>query len=88
VILASASLIRETTTKQKVIAGVVFELGRPVSREVRAYSRATGCLLAKRKSNTDGAYKLYLPLDASYSIIAFDYNRVFNAVIQDNVVPK
>lgn len=77
-----------TTIKQKVISGTVFELGVPVSREVRVYSRSSGILLATTTSNESGHYKIYLPSDSSYTVISKDPHKKFNAVIQDNVVPK
>ncbi|MDA3509324.1 hypothetical protein MJ004_13075 [Acinetobacter junii] len=76
------------TSKVNVIAGVVLELGSPVSREVRVYSRHNGALLATKKSDMQGKYKFYLPFDAAYTIVSIDPKRIFNAVIQDNVVPK
>lgn len=77
-----------TTIKQKVISGTVFELGAPVSREVKVYSRGTGVLLATTTSNESGHYKIYLPFEGSYTVISKDPHKKFNAVIQDNVVPK
>ena len=76
------------TSKLSVIAGTTFELGRPVSRPVRFYSRANGALLVSTQSNEFGEYKAYLPIDMAYTIISIDPNDRFNAVIQDNVVPK
>ncbi len=74
--------------KQNVISGIVTELGRPVSRKVRAYMRSTGVLLGSAISDKNGKYKMYLPQSYAYTIIALDPKKVFNAVIQDNVVPK
>lgn len=77
-----------TTLSQCVIAGKVLEIGVPIERRVRVYSRACGQLLATTKSNTNGSYKVYLPRDTAYQIISIDTHKNFNAVIQDNVVPK
>ena len=77
-----------SSLKQNAIAGVVTELGQPVSRRVRAYSRSTGVLLASTTSSNNRKYKMYLPDDIAYTIVAIDKNKQFNAVIQDNVVPK
>lgn len=79
---------KESTSQQHVIAGRIFELGLPVSRLVYVYSRNPGRLLARTRSDPNGRYKLYVPHDMAYTIISKDPNRKFNAVIQDNVVPK
>ena len=77
-----------STSKQTVIAGKTFEMGAPKSKLVRIYSRGNGALIASIKSDVNGAYKAYLPLDAAYTVVAIDERKQFNAVIQDNVVPK
>ena len=77
-----------TTIKQKLISGTVFELGIPVSRDVKVYSRSNGVLLATTTSDESGHYKIYLPYDGAYTVISKDPHKKFNAVIQDNVVPK
>jgi hypothetical protein len=77
-----------TSLKQNAIAGVVTELGQPVSRRVRAYGRSTGVLLASTTSGNNGKYKMYLPNDIAYTIVAIDKNKQYNAVVQDNVVSK
>lgn len=79
---------RDSTLGVSLVAGATFELGLPVSRKVRVYSHKTGILLAQTQSGTDGKYKLYLPFDSSYTVVAVDSRKIFNAVIQDNVVPK
>lgn len=78
----------ETHLKRIVVSGTTLELGNQVSRQVRAYSRANGALLASTQSDKNGKYKLYLPLDVAYTIVSIDPNKMYNAVIQDNVVPK
>lgn len=77
-----------TTSKQNVLAGKTLQLGVAVKRQVRVYSRATGVLLASTFSNVDGEFKIYIPIDLAYTIVAIDSLKLFNAVIQDNVVPK
>lgn len=72
---------------QKLIKGLTCKLGVPLSCEVRAYSRETGEMLSKAQSNLAGRYILY-GLNASNYVVAIDPNNQFNAVIQDNVVPK
>ena len=77
-----------STSRRAVIAGKTTELGIPVSRLVRAYSRANGMLLASTTSDENGKYKFYLPYDVSYILVSIDRYKKFNAVIQDNVVLK
>lgn len=77
-----------STIRITVIAGTTFELGNRVSRQVRAYSRASGVLLASTKSDKNGEYKMHLPFDTAYTIVSIDPNKLYNAVIQDNVVQK
>lgn len=86
--LLSLTTPRYTTSKTKVIAGRTFEIGAPKSKIVRVYSRENGALLKQVKSDADGIYKVYVPYDMAYLIIGVDGNKKFNAVIQDNVVPK
>jgi hypothetical protein len=81
-------LSNNTTLKQSVVSGSTYQLGLPISRQVRAYSRANGMLINSTRSDNTGFYKMYLPIDMSYTIISIDKNKIFNAVIQDNVVPK
>lgn len=77
-----------TSAKLHLVAGRTFEIGKPVSRQIRAYSRGSGIYLASTRSDINGYYKMYLPLDISYTLVSIDPNKKFNAVIQDNVVPK
>ena len=86
--LVNAKRYMSSTANVKLIAGTTRELGVVVSRQVRAYSHETGILLAQTRSSTGGKYKLYLPYDSSYTLVAVDSRKTFNAVIQDNVVPK
>lgn len=81
-------LISEKTSAQSLISGEIRQLGIPVSRELRAYSKANGALLGATKSDKSGRYKIYLPRDSMYTLVSIDPNKKFNAVIQDNVVPK
>lgn len=78
---------KEVPYRCSVVAGITSELNAPVSRQVRAYSRGNGMLLASTYSDKDGIYKMYLPHDIAYTIVAIDKNKQYNAVIQDNVVP-
>lgn len=79
---------RESASRMTLVSGVTMELGIRVSRQVRAYSRANGSLIESTHSDKNGQYKMYLPHDIAYTIVSIDPNKIFNAVIQDNVVPK
>ena len=80
---------KPVSSKQHVLAGKTLMLGRILGGcEVRIYNRSTGTKLCKTKSNSDGNYKAYVPLSDAYTIVSIDINKNFNAVIQDNVVPK
>lgn len=74
--------------KWTIISGHVYELGVPVSRRVNIYNRINGMLIATIVSGEDGYYRVNAPLIQAYTITSIDPNRQFNAVIQDNVVPK
>lgn len=77
---------RPSTTDLKLINGKTTALGVLVSREVRAYSRASGALLGRTHSAEDGTYRLYLPFEEEYTLVAIDKCDQYNAVIQDRVM--
>lgn len=53
------------------------------------YNKANLQPLAVRKADMNGNYQfLGLNTDLKTFVVAFDQNQQFNAVIQDNVVPK
>ena len=86
--LLKLTIPKITPSKTTLIAGRTIENGSPKSKLVRVYSRANGSLITTIKSNANGFYKIYLPRDLAYTLVAIDENKQFNAVIQDNVVPK
>lgn len=79
---------REQPSKQHVIAGMTLEMGVPSPKTVRAYDGRTGVLLGAVQSDTNGKYKIYVPKINAYTIIGMDNQKIFNATVQDNVVPK
>ncbi|MDH1276150.1 hypothetical protein N5B92_00630 [Acinetobacter johnsonii] len=80
---------RSTQNKQCVLAGKTLQLGSILGNcDVSIYSRDTGVKLKTTRSDQHGRYKAYVPMASAYTIIAIDKYRQFNAVIQDNVVPK
>lgn len=73
---------------RKVIKGTVKINNVPAERLVRVYAGVGGHLLAQKLSQPNGQYSFVLPNQSSYTIAAIDHKHQFNAVIQDNVVPK
>lgn len=72
------------------IKGATKKLGNNYSNAtVILYSKNNLTPIAVKRPNTNGEYQ-FPGLNNSLTcfIIAFDNNRQFNAVIQDNVVPK
>lgn len=72
------------------IKGNVRKIGQSYSDAVVAiYEKDTLQPIAIRKPNANGDYQLLgLNTDLKTFIVAFDKKQQFNAVIQDNVVPK
>ena len=64
--------------------GVIFG-----STPVFAYKRSNGQLLWRTSSNQDGVYEFRnIAQGLECFVVALDPNQEYNAVIQDNVVPK
>jgi len=72
------------------IQGSVKKLGDAYKNaNIVLYNKANLQLIAVRKPDQNGDYNfLGLNTDLKTFIVAFDQNQQFNAVIQDNVVPK
>ncbi len=72
------------------VQGAVKKLGQQYQNAtVVLYSNANLQPIAIRKPDQNGNYQfLGLNTDLKTFIVAFDKNQQFNAVIQDNVVPK
>lgn len=72
------------------IKGSVKKLGIKYSQAlVVLYSKADLLPVAIRKPDTNGNYQfLGLNTELKTFVVAFDKDQQFNAVIQDNVVPK
>lgn len=88
-ILSKSNVIKPTlNAHRKIIKGVVMINGVPACRLVRVYAGIGGRLLAQTLSNKNGDYEFVLPHQPSYAVAAFDHLKNYNAVIQDNVVPK
>ena len=72
------------------VQGSVKKLGQQYQNATIAlYSKANLQPIAVRKPDQNGNYQfLGLNTDLKTFIVAFDQKQQFNAVIQDNVVPK
>lgn len=72
------------------VKGSVKKLGQQYQNAIVVlYNKANLQPIAVRQSDENGGYQfLGLNSDLKTYIVAFDENQQFNAVIQDNVVPK
>ena len=70
------------------IAGSVKKQGVPYPCNIGIYDRVSGRLIKKVKTDDLGRYEAKELYKDSYFIVALDQSQEFNAVIQDNVVPK
>lgn len=73
----------------KTIKGSTKKLGANYSfQRVCLYSSATNQLMKVTQSDESGHYQFEVNSSTPVYVIAFDSNKKFNAVIQDNVRPK
>lgn len=91
--VVSSTVLHQQTNTGPIVAkiqGSVKKLGQQYQdATVVLYNKANLQPIAVRKPDQNGNYKfLGLNADLKIFIIAFDKNQQFNAVIQDNVVPK
>lgn len=71
------------------ISGRVSKLSTPFPCYVRLYERLSGRLVSQVLSDTNGNYFFDgLSSEFSFFLVAHDPISQYNAVIQDNVVPK
>lgn len=91
-VLHSSNFLQNIVTGQIVakVAGSVKKLGQQYQdATVVLYNKANLLPVAIRKPDQNGDYQfLGLNTDLKTFIVAFDQNQKYNAVIQDNVVPK
>jgi len=72
-----------------IIKGTTQKIGSTLSCLVRVYEKSSGRLIDQEYSDINGEYKFTnLKIGIKYLIMGFDPKNEFNAVIQDNVVPK
>ena len=90
--LHSSHLMQIITTGPVIakIQGSVKKLGQQYQNaNVVLYNKANLQPIAVRKPDQNGNYQfLGLNTDLKTFIVAFDASKQYNAVIQDNVVPK
>lgn len=91
-VMRSANNLQNLSTGSVIatIKGSVKKLGNQYKDAIVVlYNKANLQPIAVRKPDENGNYKfLGLNTDLKTFIAAFDQKRRFNAVIQDNVVPK
>lgn len=73
----------------KSISGTIKEKSIPLSCSILLCERVSGNIAQRVRSEPNGKYKFTnISEHFSYLVIAFHPELKFNAVIQDNVVPK
>ena len=93
-VLRSGNLLQDTGFGSKntiaSIKGLIKKLGEKYQdATVVLYNKANLQPIAVRKPDHNGNYQfLGLNTDLKTFVVAFDKKQQFNAVIQDNVVPK
>jgi len=70
------------------IKGTVNEKATPIPCRVRLFHKNTGRLLKDIATDSIGKYEFDKLLKEKYFVVAHHPASQFNAVIQDNVVPK
>ena len=70
------------------IKGQVKVQGRNLPCRVRLFHKASGRIVDNVKTSNDGNYAFSNLLATQYFVVAHHPASQFNAVIQDNVVPK
>ena len=70
------------------IKGVICQLGIPLPCRLRLYSKISGQLVGESVSDIYGNYEFAGLTNTKHFIVAHHPASQFNAVIQDNVVPK
>ncbi len=72
----------------KTIEGRTMELGEAIPARIRLYEKSTGRLISDIASNSNGEYIFKNLAAVSFFTVTHHPKNQFNAVIQDNVVPK
>lgn len=80
--------VKFTSVGAKSIRGKVKKIGVDTPCRVRLYEKSTGQKLAEVATDVDGNYEFSKVEQVKCFVVAHDPANQFNAVIQDNVVPK
>ena len=76
------------TADAKSIKGQVREENTPIPCRVRLFERKSGQLMAEVATDPQGYYAFYnLNDEEQFFVVAHHPASIYNAVIQDNVVP-
>jgi len=87
--LVFKSNIAFKTADAKSIKGQVQEKKVPLPCRVRLFERKSGLLMSEIATDSQGYYAFYnLNDEERFFVVAHHPKIQFNAVIQDNVVPK
>ena len=70
------------------IRGQVKEIGNNIPCRVRLFEKNTGRLIADIETDEDGDYVFTNLIKTRFFVVAHHPASIYNAVIQDNVVPK
>ena len=70
------------------VSGKVREMGSNIPCRVRLFEKNAGRLISDVETDKDGSYEFNGLSKAKFFIVAHHPQAKFNAVIQDNVVPK
>lgn len=71
------------------IKGILEKQGIPTQGFVSLHERISGVLVDRAQADINGSYRFNnISNKFKYFVYAHDINNQFNAVIQDNVVPK
>lgn len=84
---AQSNATRSSNTGLK-IAGKVKEIGINIPCRVRLFEKISGALVADIKTDHVGHYEFTHLMNTRFFIVAHHPTNEFNAIIQDNVVPK
>ena len=70
------------------IKGQVKEVGAPIPCRLRLFEKISGRLIADKLTDENGFYEFDHLTKIKFFIVAHHPASQFNAIIQDNVVPK
>lgn len=85
---AKSQSINYSQQKGLSIKGQAMKHGVPIPCRVRLYERLTGFLMQDKATDQNGYYEFDHLVSTKYYVTSFDPASQFNAIIQDNVVPK